>query len=110
MKKNDAVFTGHILDAISKIENYLDDISYDNFIEDAMRSDAVVRELEIIGEAAKHLSSGFRNSHKHIQWKEIAGMRDKLIHGYFGVDYQIVWNTCKEDVVILKKELKGISD
>ncbi len=106
MKKNDQMFINHILDAISKIEDYLKDVLYDDFIEDDMRIDAVVRELEIIGEAVKNLSSEFKNKRKHIPWKEISGMRDKLTHEYFGVDLQIVWNTCKEDILILKKELK----
>jgi len=73
-----------MLDAINLIEEYLRDKDYDEFKNNRMLQDAVIREIEIIGEATKNLSMEFRNKH-HIPWRQIAGMRDKLIHGYFGV-------------------------
>lgn len=86
---------------IKKSEN----LSYNQFIqnEDLMR--AFIRSLEIIGEAVKKIPSEFRKKHKHIPWKEIAGMRDILIHDYFGIDYDVVWVTVKEKIPELKKDI-----
>ena len=108
MKKDDTVFLKHILDAINLIEEYLKDKSYEEFKDNHMLQDAVIRELEIIGEAAKNLSKEFRNKHSDIPWRQIAGMRDKLIHGYFGVDLDAVWDTATIDIPSLKERLQEI--
>ncbi len=70
--------------------------------------DAVVRNIEIIGEATKNISMEFRKKYSDIPWKEIAGMRDKLIHHYMGVDFDVIWTTVKQDIPSLEKELKKI--
>ena len=108
MKKDDTVFLKHIVDAINLIEEYLKDKSYEEFKDNHMLQDAVIRELEIIGEAAKNLSKEFRNKHSDIPWRQIAGMRDKLIHGYFGVDLDAVWDTATIDIPSLKERLQEI--
>jgi uncharacterized protein with HEPN domain len=76
--------------------------------EDLRRS--FIRSLEVIGEAVKKLPPEIKGKNKNIPWKEIAGMRDKLIHDYFGVDYEIIWLTVKEDIPFLKKELEKIKE
>jgi len=106
--KKDAVFLKHILDAINLIEEYLKDKSHEEFKDNRMLQDAVIREIEIIGEAAKNLSKEFRNKHSDIPWRQIAGMRDKLIHGYLGVDLDAVWDTATMDVPSLKERLQEI--
>lgn len=106
--KDNTVFLKHILDAINLIEGYLKDKSYEEFKNNRMLQDAVIREIEIIGEAAKNLSKEFRNKHSDIPWRQIAGMRDKLIHGYFGVDLDAVWDTATRDIPSLKRELQEI--
>ena len=106
--KDDTVFLKHILDAINLIEEYLKDKSYEEFKDNRMLQDAVIREIEIIGEAAKNLSKEFRNKHSDIPWRQIAGMRDKLIHGYFGVDLDAIWDTATMDVPSLKERLQEI--
>jgi len=106
--KDDTVFLKHILDAINLIEGYLKDKSYEEFKNNRMLQDAVIREIEIIGEAAKNLSKEFRNKHSDIPWRQIAGMRDKLIHGYFGVDLDAVWDTATRDIPSLKGKLQEI--
>jgi uncharacterized protein with HEPN domain len=108
MKKDDTIYLRHILDAIVKIEKYTKDIDYKRFIEDTQIQDSVIRQLEIIGEATKHLSDTFRDKYPSIPWKKIAGMRNKLIHDYFGVDIDAVWNTVKDDIPKLKEEVSLI--
>ena len=70
--------------------------------------DAVVRNLEIIGEAVKRLSAGFRSEHADVPWKRIAGMRDKVIHDYFGVDFRLVWETVEKDLPLLLQRIKNL--
>ena len=108
MKKDDSIFLKHMLDAINLIEEYLRDKDYDEFKNNRMLQDAVIREIEIIGEATKNLSMEFRNKHPNIPWRQIAGMRNKLIHGYFGVDVDAVWDTVMKDIPSLKEKLQKI--
>jgi uncharacterized protein with HEPN domain len=100
--KDDSVFLNHILDAINQIEEYTEYLTFEEFLEKRLVQDAVIRQLEIIGEATKNLSLNTTESYPQIPWKEIAGMRDKLIHVYFGVDLEEVWNTAKRDIPELK--------
>ena len=95
-------FLQHIHIEVEFCRNVTSDISYDRFVDDPMMSRAVVRSLEIIGEAAKKIPPDFTASYPLVPWKEMAGMRDRLIHHYFGVDYEIVWNTVREDLEILQ--------
>lgn len=108
MKKADAAYLKHIRDAISRIEEYTKAVGYNHFIRNNLIQDGVIRQLEIIGEATKRLSTKFKNKYRHIPWKDIAGMRDKLIHDYLGVDIEAVWDTVKKDIPVLKKEVKKI--
>jgi uncharacterized protein with HEPN domain len=68
----------------------------------------VVRNIEIIGEAIKNLPQEFKEKHKGIPWKDIAGMRDRIAHSYFGIDYSLVWDTIRKDIPVLKKEIKKL--
>lgn len=110
MKNNhdDTIYLQHILDAILKIEKYTKGINEDKFKQDSLIQDGVIRQIEIIGEATKRLSLALRNNYPQISWKDIAGMRDKLIHDYLGIDIDSVWDTAKKDIPILKKEITKI--
>ena len=108
--KDDKVYLSHILDAIEKIETYLTGQTYESFATNNMIIDAVVRELEIIGEATNHLSDLLRESHPEIPWRDAIDMRDILIHEYFGVRTHLVWDTCKEDLPELKKLIDDLLD
>ena len=108
MKKDDAVFIRYILDSMDILGEYLKGKTYEEFEENRMLQDAVIRELEIIGEATKSLSQDFRDKYPDIPWRQMAGMRDKLIHGYFGIDLGAVWDTATEDVPSLKEKLQKI--
>lgn len=106
--KDDSVYIRHISDSIERIEKYLKDIDEDEFARNTLIQDAVIRQLAIIGEAGKRIPHDLRKRHKDIPWKDVVGMRDKLIHDYFGVDLQAVWDTATIDIPELKKEVKKI--
>jgi len=108
MKKDDTVYMKHILDAIHRVEEYTQNIEYKDFIENHLIQDGVIRQIEIIGEAVKILSNEIREKYTDVPWKDIVGMRNKLIHNYFGVDVDAVWETVKKDIPVLKKKLMGI--
>lgn len=108
MKKDDAVYLRHILDAITTVEGYLRGVSETKFKATSLLQDGAIRQIEIIGEAVRHVSKDLRKSYSEIPWEDIAGMRDKLIHDYFGIDLEKVWLTAKEDLPPLKKQVSGI--
>lgn len=104
--KTDLPYLKHILDAISKIEEYVKGTKREKFLEDSRTQDAVVRELEVIGEATKRLSKEIRQQYPGIPWVEVAGTRDRLIHAYFDVDLAEVWETVKRDIPRLKNTVE----
>jgi uncharacterized protein with HEPN domain len=94
-----------ILDAMDKAEILLEGVAYDQFESDFRINFAVVRALEIVGEAAKRLPMSLREKYPHIPWKRMAGMRDRIIHGYDNVDLEIVWDVVKKDVPKIKPQI-----
>jgi uncharacterized protein with HEPN domain len=109
MKERDNLpYLRHILDATDRIESYVSGIDEGVFLGNAEKQDAVIRQLQIIGEAAKRLSAELRAAYPDIPWREVAGMRDKLVHDYFGVDLQFVWVTVTEDIPALKSRIEGV--
>ena len=103
--EKDKAYLRHILDAISNLEGFLKNKDYPAFIKDKLLQDGVVREIEIIGEASKRISTKFKSSVKEIPWEDIAGMRDRLVHDYFSVDLGVVWETINKDIPKLKNAL-----
>lgn len=108
MKRDHRIFVRDIVDSIGKIEEFTRGKSYDDFTEDDMLSSAVVRKLEIIGEASKNIPESVKGKHKGVPWKEMARIRDKLIHWYFGIDYEIVWKVVKEELPQIKPMIEGM--
>ena len=108
MRKNDTLYLDHIRDALSKVTEYTREHDLDSFLKSNITQDAVIRQLEIIGEATKRISKAFKTNHSDIPWTDMAGMRDKLIHDYIDVDLWIVWNTAVADVPELMDKLKSL--
>ena len=103
--KDDSVYLRHILESIRRVREFTRGVSEERFLKDALVQSAVIRQLEIIGEAVKNLSPSFRKRHKNVPWKDISGLRDKLSHGYFGVDISLVWGICEKDLPELKDSI-----
>jgi uncharacterized protein with HEPN domain len=106
--KKDKAYLKHILDAISDIKKFMESISKEVFFENKEKQYAVLRGLEIIGEAMKNLSRELKAKHREVPWKDIAGMRDKLIHENFGVNLELVWETVKKNIPELEKQIYNI--
>jgi len=104
-KRQDAQLVQDILEAIDRITRYTAGLAYGAFVDDTMVQDAVVRNLEIIGEAVKGLPAEFRNKRKIVRWQDIAGMRDRLIHDYAGVNWEIVWDVIQTKLPEIKTQL-----
>lgn len=108
MNEKDKVFFMHILESIKEIETFTKGVSKKELENNKEKLNAVVRSIEIIGDSSKNISNEFKNSHKEIEWKEIAGTRDILIHHYFGVDIEEVWKIVSKDVIELKAKMLKI--
>ncbi len=107
-KKDPKIFLEHILESIGEIEKNINGLSEIKFSESTVIQDAVARRLEIIGEAVKNMPDAFKKQHIKISWKKIAGLRDILIHQYFGVDMGLVWQIAKKDIPKLKKQILNL--
>lgn len=107
-RKDNLVYIDDILGAIKKIKSYVKGIDKEVFLKNEMMMDAVVRNLEIIGEASSRLTASFRNEHSDIEWWKIIGMRNRIIHAYDIVDHEIVWDVVLHDLPELQKRLKKL--
>mgnify|MGYP001390941024 CR=1 FL=1 len=105
---DNTVFLKHILDCIAKIERYLQGYDFEKFQHDELVGDAVVRNVEIIGEASNNLTRDFRSKNPNIEWRKIINTRNPIIHGYATVDLEIIWNITQSDLGILKIEIEKV--
>ncbi len=108
MKRDSGIFLEDILESIDLIEKRMEKVSYERFTTDIDIQDMIIRRFEIIGEAVKHIPQKIKNKYLGIPWKEISGTRDILIHEYFGVNLNRIWETIKKDILPLKKQIKKI--
>lgn len=108
MKKDPLIFIEHIIENIEDIEAFTKDIKKEDFLNNKEKQNAIIRSLEIIGEAVKNIPLEIRKKYPNTPWKEIAGTRDRISHHYFGVDLSLIWNIVKENMPELKKEIKRI--
>ena len=107
-KRGNKEFIKDIKEAITRISDYTEEMSYDTFLLDPKTQDAVIRNIEIIGEATKNLTNDFKKKYKDLDWKGIAGMRDKIIHFYFGVKWDIVWSVIRDKMPKFKSQIENI--
>ncbi|HAP66771.1 MAG TPA: hypothetical protein DCQ99_02930 [Nitrospinae bacterium] len=103
-----SLYLKDILEAMASIEKFVAGMEFEDFKNDDRTSSAVIRKFEIIGEAIKHIPDEIRNKYPQIKWKQMAGMRDRLIHFYFGVKYDLVWHTIKDVIPKVKPIVQGI--
>ncbi|AFV24469.1 hypothetical protein Mpsy_2265 [Methanolobus psychrophilus R15] len=111
--KNERKATDYLQDmlyAIKKVDDFTSDLTYDQFVEDEKTQFAVIRAIEVIGEAAKNIPDPIKNKHPSIPWRNIAGMRDKLIHAYFGIDMEILWKAATIEVPKIEPKIRKIFD
>lgn len=104
-KRNDAVYLQHLLDAVERIEQYTAGMTEQQFLQNSLVQDAVVRQLEIIGEASRNLSDELCQKHSQVPWTKIVGMRNRIVHAYFDVDLTIVWEVIQRDLPDLKAQV-----
>jgi uncharacterized protein with HEPN domain len=107
-RHDNKVYLNHIIDSINKIDSYIGSNTFNKFILNEMLVDAVHRNFEIIGEACNKLGDNFKSEHAKIDFRSATNIRNRLIHGYDDVDLEIVWNTIKQDLPKMKKEIKKI--
>ncbi len=107
-KREWKLFLEDILESMSLIEEYVKDMNFDNFKSDRKTIDAVIRNFEIIGEAAKNIPENIRNGYKNIDWIGIIGLRNRISHEYFGIDFSIIWNIIELELPFFKEEIQNI--
>lgn len=108
MKRDYRIFINDILECIAKIEKFVEDMNFEEFLKDEKTKSAVVRELEVIGEATKNIPKSIRQRYESLPWSQMAKTRDKIIHFYFGVDYEIVWKVVKERLPEIKSSIEEV--
>jgi len=109
MKTNE-VYLRHILDAIEQIRTYTDGVDRATFEQETMRQDAVIRQLEIIGEASRQLPDAFHEEHDRIPWRAMIGMRNRIAHDYLNIDLDVVWDVLTVDLPDLETQVRSILD
>lgn len=110
MSRTYDIYLQDIIEAIDRIESYVENTTRSQFESDRMRFDAVVRNLEVIGEAVKRVPNPIRENYPSVAWRKIAGLRDRLIHAYFDIDINIIWDVVQSELPILKSEVQRIID
>jgi len=105
MKKDDTVYLRHIIDAFLQIERYTNGVTYEEFLSNSLLQDAVIRQLEVMGEAARNLSADLQNEYPAIPWRQMISLRNRMIHAYFNVNLQIIWEIIQGDIPNLKQDM-----
>lgn len=104
------IYIDHILENVKDIEEFSKNLTKNKLLKDKLRQKAIIRSIEIIGEAVKNLPESFKKNYSQLPWRKIAGTRDRIIHHYFGVDLDIIWEIIKKDLPTLKKQIQIIKE
>lgn len=104
----DLVFLMHVRDSLREVRQFIEDESYEGFLENRMMQNAVMRSFEVVGEATRHLSPEFREARPEVPWRLMSDFRNKLIHDYFGLDLEVIWRTATEDTPVLLAQVEGM--
>lgn len=107
-KRGEFEYLADIIESIKRVDSYVKGVTQKKFFQDTKTQDAVIRNIEVIGEAVRGLPAEFKRKHKEVEWAKIAGMRNRLIHLYFGVDLDIVWDVVKNRLPGLREKIHGI--
>jgi len=105
MSKEPLIFIEHIIENLKDIKNFAKDVKKEDFLKNKEKQNAIIKSLEIIGEAVKNISEKITTKYKEVPWKEIAGTRDKISHHYFGVDLELIWKIVKENIPSLENQM-----
>lgn len=108
MQREPRVFLEDIYMAASKIEKFTKDFTFDDFVDNDLVSDAVIKNILVIGEATKNIPDEIRKANPKVEWRKMAGMRDMMIHGYFSINYRIVWDVVQNKIPTLKQQIKKL--
>ena len=107
-KRDDRLLLLDMLESAEKIQRYTANLNFEEFLENEMVLDAVARNFEIIGEAANRISTDFKNSHLQIEWTRMTGLRNRIIHDYFGIDHEIMWTIIQDNISPLIDNIKNV--
>lgn len=108
MLREPKVFLEDIFEAAVKIEKFTKNLSFEDFVDNDLVSDAVIKNILVIGEATKNISAEIREKKPHVEWRKMAGMRDMMIHGYFSINYRIVWDVVQNKIPTLKQQVQEL--
>jgi uncharacterized protein with HEPN domain len=108
--KNDSTYLGDVLDAIKRIEDYLRGVSKDVFFKNLMMQDAVMHQIEIIGEASNNVSDEFQDQYLELPWMQMRAIRNKIVHDYRELNLDVIWDTAKNDLPALKTQIQKLLD
>jgi uncharacterized protein with HEPN domain len=107
-KADDLILLGDILDAILRVESYTSSVSKEEFLDNLMMQDAVMHQIEIIGEASNDISEEFREKHPSLPWLQMRAIRNKIVHDYRGINLHVIWDTVRNDLPVLKAQVRNL--
>ena len=110
MKRDITLYIGDIIENIDDAQRFIGGVTYESFIDDKKTVNAVIRSIEVIGEASKHIPSDIRAKRPDVPWKDMAGMRDKCIHDYVGIDFEVIWTAVKDELSAIRPKIQSLLD